>query len=125
MGRIIASITVENLTGSRRSLRLDALVHTGASHLTLPAAWRDRLGVMELTRPVNLEPATQSTVRGEVCGPVKIEVEGFPAVSGEVLFLEMAPEDGEYEPLLGYIPLEACQAAVDMIGHRLVPVKQM
>jgi predicted aspartyl protease len=125
MGRIIASVTVGNLAGSKGSIRLNALVDTGASHLTLPAAWRDRLGEMQMSRPVSLETATQSTVSGEVCGPVKIEVEGFPAISGEVLFLEMEPEDGVYEPLLGYLPLEACQAAVDMLGHRLVHVKRM
>lgn len=32
-------------------------------------------------------------------------------------------ENDEYEPLLGYIILEQAQAAVDMLGHRLVPVK--
>src|ERR1700722_16710708 len=84
MGRIIASVTVGSLTGSRESIRLDALVDTGASHLTLPTAWRDRLGEMLMTRPVRLETATQSTVSGEVCGPAKIKVEGFPAISGEV-----------------------------------------
>ena len=56
---------------------------------------------------------------------VKIEVEGFPPISGEVLFMDMDPESGAYEPLLGYLPLEGCQAAVDALGHRLVPVKQM
>ena len=32
----------------------------------------------------------------------------------------MEPSDGHYEPLIGYIPLEQAQAAVDMTGHRLV-----
>lgn len=27
------------------------------------------------------------------------------------------------EPLLGYVILEQAQAAVDMLGHRLVPVR--
>ena len=35
----------------------------------------------------------------------------------------MTPEDGIYEPLLGYIVLEQSQAAVDMLGHRLIHVK--
>jgi len=30
-----------------------------------------------------------------------------------------------YEPLAGYIALEQSMAAVDMVGHRLVPVKHM
>jgi hypothetical protein len=37
----------------------------------------------------------------------------------------MEPEDGIYEPLVGYIVLESSQASMDMIGHRLVPVKHL
>ena len=43
----------------------------------------------------------------------------------EVAFVEMKPADGEYEPLIGYIVLEQSQAAVDMLGHRLVKIKHM
>jgi len=39
--------------------------------------------------------------------------------------VEMSPADGEYEPLIGYIVLEQSLASVDMIGHRLVPIKYM
>ena len=58
-------------------------------------------------------------------GPVRIQIEGFPMVFGEVLFVDMHPSDGIYEPLLGYIPLEQSQAAVDMLGHRLIHAKRM
>jgi hypothetical protein len=34
-------------------------------------------------------------------------------------------EDGEYEPLVGYIALEQAGAAVDMLGDRLVHVKRV
>lgn len=37
----------------------------------------------------------------------------------------MRPENGEYEPLIGYIILEQSQAAVDVLGHRLIPVDRM
>jgi len=37
----------------------------------------------------------------------------------------MHPEAGAYEPLIGYIPLEQAQAAVDMLGHRLVKVSRV
>lgn len=37
----------------------------------------------------------------------------------------MKPEDGIYEPLIGYIVLEQCQAGVDMLRHRLVHIKRM
>ena len=37
-------------------------------------------------------------------------------IYSEVLFLDIRLEKGEYEPLLGYITLEQCGAAVDVIG---------
>lgn len=74
---------------------------------------------------ISLETTTQETVPGEVRGPVRIQLEGFRPIFNEVLFVEMKPEDGIYEPLIGYIALEQSQAGVDMLGHRLVPIKHM
>ena len=56
---------------------------------------------------------------------VKIQVEGFRHIYNEVIFVDMNPDDGIYEPLIGYIVLEQCQAAVDMLGHRLMHAKRM
>lgn len=51
---------------------------------------------------------------------MEIRIHGFRPVWNEAIFLEA--EDGEEpEPLLGYVILEQAQAAVDMLGHRLVP----
>ena len=125
MGRIVASITVANLNHPEKSIRCDALVDTGASHLTLPKAWRERLGDLREMAIVDLETATQKTVQGLICAPVEIQIEGFRSIITEVLFMEMEPEEGQYEPLIGYIALEQCQAAVDMLGHRLVHVKHL
>ena len=82
-------------------------------------------GSLESIQTVELETAIQETVQGEVCGPVRIQIEGFRPIYNEVLFVEMTPHDGIYEPLLGYIILEQSQAAVDMLGHRLIHVKRM
>ena len=125
MGRIVASVKIENLADPSKSLRCDALVDTGASYMVLPRAWKDRLGSLEAIATVALETATQQTVQGDICGPVRIQIEGFRPIYNEVLFVEMHPEDGIYEPLLGYIILEQSQAAVDMLGHRLIHVKRM
>ena len=125
MGRIVASVTVQNAAQQDASLRCDALVDTGASHLVLPAAWRDRLGELDEIGTIEVETATQETVQGLVCGPVRIQIEGFRPVYSEVLFVEMRPADGAYEPLIGYIILEQSQAAVDMLGHRLVHVRRL
>lgn len=125
MGRIVASVKIENITDPSTSLRCDALVDTGASFMVLPSAWKERLGDLEVISKVELETATQAIVTGEVCGPVRIQIEGFRPIFGEVLFVEMNPVDGIYEPLIGYIVLEQSQAGVDMLGHRLIPVKHM
>lgn len=125
MGRIVTSVRIDNPGDPPRSIRCDALVDTGASHMVLPSAWRDRLGNLETIDTIALETATQETVHGEVCGPVRIQIEGFRPIYNEVVFLDMTPEDGVFEPLLGYIILEQSQAAVDMLGHRLIHVKRM
>jgi len=125
MGRIIASVTIDNASDPAKSIRCDALVDTGAAFMVLPLAWRDRLGNLEFMTEVEMETATQETIKGAVCGPVRIQVEGFRPIINEVAFVEMTPEDGEYEPLIGYLVLEQSQIAVDMLGHRLVQVKHM
>ena len=125
MGRISASVKIENPAAPDKSIRCDALIDTGASHMVLPSAWRERLGDLEEVRKVEFETATQASVDGAVCGPVRIQIEGFRPIFTEVLFIDMQPEDGEYEPLLGYIVLEQSQAAVDMLGHRLIHVKRL
>jgi len=124
MGRIVANVRIASLLEADKSLECDALVDTGAAHMILPKAWQTRLGNLRVIRQIDCETPTQELVRAPVCGPVEIRVEGFDPVYGEVLFLEMHPADGVYEPLLGYIVLEQCQAAVDMLGLRLVHVKK-
>ncbi|HUS09555.1 MAG TPA: hypothetical protein VMZ30_03740, partial [Pyrinomonadaceae bacterium] len=61
----------------------------------------------------------------EVCGPVRIQIEGFRAIFSEVAFVDMNLERGEFEPLIGYIVLEQSLASVDVIGHRLVHLKHL
>jgi predicted aspartyl protease len=123
MGRITASVKVSNVGDASQSLRCDALVDTGSAFLVLPSAWRGRLGTLDSMEKVTVEVATQDTVEGEIFGPVRIEVEGFRPIYSEVLFLDMKPTNGAFEPLIGYIVLEQCQAAVDLLGHRLIPGK--
>ncbi|MGQ9590122.1 MAG: hypothetical protein ACUVYA_07490 [Planctomycetota bacterium] len=124
MGRIVARVRVTNLLDPDKTLECDALVETGSAHLVLPKAWQPRLGDLRATRQIECELATQQVTKAPVCGPVEIQIEGFDPVHGEVLFLDMEPADGRYEPLLGYIVLEQSQAAVDMPGIRLLRSKK-
>jgi predicted aspartyl protease len=125
MERVMASVRIDNITDRSKTIRCDALVDTGASHMILPSAWKDRLGELELIETVELETAAQKTVTGEIWGPVKIQVEGFRHTYTEVIFVEMTPEDGVYEPLIGYIVLEQAQIAVDMVRRKLMPAKRL
>lgn len=125
MGRIITSVKIENLSDRGKALRCDALVDTGASYMILPSVWRDRLGDLEEIETVELDTATQDTAQGVICGPVRIQIEGFRPIYNEVCFIDMQLKDGAYEPLVGYIVLEQSRAAVDMLGHRLIQVKRM
>src|SRR5260221_14693522 len=105
MGRIISSVKIDNVADSSKSIRCDALVDTGALLLVLPNAWRERLGSLETAQRAELETATQDVVMADVCGPVRIQIEGFRPIYSEVLFLDMHPHDGIYDPLIGYIVL--------------------
>ena len=126
MGRIVAQIKLTYFTDPNNSISLSALVDTGAAYITLPNSWRERLGKIEELAEIEVELADQSVKQGIVCGPVRAKIGGFRTIMAEVLFLDMLPdENGEYEPILGYIPLEQAGAAVDMLGHRLVHVKRV
>ena len=125
MGRIRVPLLIANMLNPDKKIHCDALVDTGASLMVLPSAWRERLGDLPEIRQLDLETATQDSVRATVCAPVRLQIEAFPPIVCEVAFVEMTPQNGDYEPLLGYIPLEQSQAAVDMLGHRLVHVKRL
>ena len=125
MGRIVTTVKIQNARHpDTTELECSALVDSGAAYMVLPKAWKHRLGELELAREVEVELGDQTRVRGEICGPVKIKVEGFPQIFSEVLFVEMLEQDNRgFEPLLGYVVLEQSQAAVDMVKHRLTYVK--
>lgn len=123
MGRVVAQTTVTNLFDEGRSIHCGMLVDTGAGALILPASWKARLGEFLRSEPVELQLANQDVVRGEVCWPAAIKIDGFRTISNEVVFLDCLHDEDDFEPLLGYVILEQAQAAVDMLKACLVPVR--
>ena len=124
MVRIVVQTKITNLFDEDRFIRCGMLVDTGAGALILPSAWKERLGEFKRSEPVELLLANREVVRGEACGPVEIRIQGFRPVLNEAVFVDVeSREDDDYEPLIGYVILEQAQAAVDMLGHRLVPVR--
>jgi len=75
-----------NISESDFSKKLDALVDTGASYLTLPSAWKEQFGSFKAGKLIELQTDTQEVVQGTVCGPVKIKADRFRAIYNEVLF---------------------------------------
>lgn len=125
MGRIVVEATIENGTDPRRRIVCDVLVDTGAAYLTLPNAWRPRLGRLTVYDTVEVETANQAVVTGDICGPILLRFGSFRQVLAEALFIDMAPADGRHEALLGYIPLEQAQVVVDLAGHRLAKIDRV
>ena len=121
MGRIVVQTRITNLSGEGRSIRCGMLVDTGAGALILPMRWKERLGDFQRSEAVELQLANGDVVQGEACWPVEIRIQGFRPVSNEVVFVET--NGGDEEPLLGDVILAQAQTAVDMLGHRLVPVR--
>ena len=125
MGRIVVEATIENGTDPSCRIVCDVRVDTGAAYLTLPNAWRPRLGQLTVFDTVDVETASQAVVTGDICGPILLRFGPFRQVLAEVLFIDMAPVDGRHEALLGYIPLEQARAVVDLAGHRLAKVDRV
>ena len=123
--RIVVSVRIENALDVSKSLICDAFVDTDAHLIVLPAAWKHRFGELDSTRTIELHTANQRTTSAEVCGPVRIQIEGFRPIHSEVAFVEMEQGAGKYEPLLGHIVLAQSQARVDILGHRLIPIRYL
>ncbi|HXG82395.1 MAG TPA: retropepsin-like aspartic protease [Pyrinomonadaceae bacterium] len=126
MGRITTQVKITNFIDATKSVEINALVDTGASYLTLPGAWKNRLGDLRKIEDVEVETATGEIRAAEIYAAVSIKVANFREVVSEILFIDMEKsDDGEYEPLIGYLVLEAIPVAVDMLGHRLVKVRAL
>ena len=125
MGRIVVETRITNLFDEDKSIRCGMLVDTGAGALILPAAWKERLGRIQAIRD-GFASARQPgcSRRGGMLARRNRDRRVPPGCPNEVIFVEMEGEDDDgYEPLLGYVILEQAQAAVDLVAHRLVPVR--
>lgn len=111
-------VKIQSLLNKEERVEVDALVDTGASIMALPAKYKSIFPTTELY------DAESATAAGLV--PVKlgtgflVQVADFRPTSADIAFIE-----GLDEPLIGYTLLEAIPVAIDMLGHRLVPVKHL
>ena len=118
MGRIIHEVKISSGLNAEEFIILDAMVDTGASVMTLPESYKNRFTQLSMQEAECV--TANAIVKVLVGGPFKISLTGFRSIFSEVAFLP-----GLDEPLIGYTVLEAIPAAVDMLGHRLVPIKYL
>lgn len=85
MGRIVTHVAIKNLIDTKCNITFDALVDTGAAHMVLPLAWKERLGKLNKVGDIDCETATQELIKGEICGSVEIKLEGFDPICNQSL----------------------------------------
>ena len=68
MGRLIAPADIHNIADPTKGCKIDLLVDTGASHIVLPHAWKDRFGDFEVEDEIEAELANQAVTKGLICG---------------------------------------------------------
>jgi predicted aspartyl protease len=125
MGRVVVAATVENLLDVlnvrqgalavdqvRRVEVPDALVHTGATTLSMPRRLIEQLGLIPLrTRHVR----TSAGVRlAQVYGTVLLTIQGRDCPS------DVAEVPDDCPMLVGQVPLELMDFVVDPVGQRLI-----
>ncbi|NUN98924.1 MAG: retroviral-like aspartic protease family protein [Candidatus Omnitrophica bacterium] len=125
VGRTYEEVTIRNLadvleakSGHRdpdqvRTIRVEALVDTGATYLCLPPGEIQRLGLIEP------EVRTVKTANG----PAERRLYSYAQISiqGRTTVMEILENDPETPPLIGYTALELLDFVVDPKSERLIP----
>ena len=112
MGRIIASVKIDNITDPAKSLRCDALVDTGATLLSLPTRLIQQLGLAQ----AGVKRATTSSgVVGEAALYEAVRV----TIQGRDCTVDVLEVPDNVPALVGQIPLELLDLVIDPRGGRL------
>jgi len=117
------NVRIESALNEEEWVEFEARVDTSATWLTLPKGWRNKFESLPLGREVNFRRSDGLIITGEVCGPVKIMLEGFRTSFGEVNFVDLDTAEGSGVPLIGSLQLESSQALLDRKNNRLIPMK--
>ena len=123
MGSIVSQIRLTNQFGGGEHIEFSALVDTGSTYLVLPMAWKSRLGEIEHIRTGLANLADGRTIETDIWGPLKVEIDNFPATYTEVVFMDMGNKEESYEALLGHLPLQQANLGLDMLNHKLFSLK--
>ena len=83
MGRIVATVDVQNVAEPRLLKKIDTRVDTGASCVTLPSAWKERFGAFGSPKPVASCRPWRTLRHRAVDGGSRTGVSGGPPQAGQ------------------------------------------
>lgn len=125
MGKVIVPATIENLDDVfdvekgavtaeqvRRVEVADALVDTGATMLSLPKRFIERLGLLPFR--VRRARTSAGTIEAQVYRAVRLTIQGRDCITD----VSELPDDCPV--LIGQLPLEMLDFVVDPMGQRLI-----
>lgn len=96
-----------------KSLKVRALVDSGASMLVIPESIKQQLTLLKVDEQ-EAELADGTVINLEVVGPVEVRFENRKAIVSAMVV------PGEVEILLGAIPMQAMDVLIDLKNERLI-----
>jgi clan AA aspartic protease len=96
-----------------KSLKVRALVDSGASLLVIPESIKNQLNLLKVDEQ-QAELADGRVITLEVVGPIEVRFKNRKAIVSAMVF------PGEVEILLGAIPMQAMDVLIDLKNERLI-----
>ncbi len=96
-----------------KSLKVRALVDSGASLLVIPESIKNQLNLLKVDEQ-QAELADGRVITLEVVGPIEVRFENRKAIVSAMVV------PGEVEILLGAIPMQAMDVLIDLKNERLI-----
>jgi clan AA aspartic protease len=114
MGKVIEKVKITNLLDPTKSVKVEAVIDTGATMVVLPQNIVRKLGLKKI-RKVKVKYANNSTESKSIYGVVTIEIKGR---TGN--FDVLAEAEGS-QSLIGQVVLEVLDLVVDPRTRTLIP----
>ena len=114
MGKVIERVKITNLLDPTKSVKVEAVIDTGATMIVLPQNIVRKLGLRRI-RKVKVKYANNSTESKSIYGVVTLEIKGR---TGN--FDILAEVEGS-QPLIGQVALEVLDLVVDPRTRTLIP----
>ncbi|MEW6203418.1 MAG: aspartyl protease family protein [bacterium] len=114
MGKVIEKVKLSNIFDGKKSIKVDAVIDTGATLMTLPQNLVYELGLKKI-REATVRYANNKREKKYVYGAIALEIKGRKGI-----FEVLAEAEGS-QPLVGQVVLEALDFIVDPKTKTLMP----